>query len=189
MRTKTQYLKPALWLCLVAMVTFLLAQPGWSHGGQALSKETLKKLFPQADAFVTRPLSLSAQQRQRIESRLGGKLEGHDLKSKAYIASRGGRSLGVVWATDAHLKKGAVDVIVGVAMDGKVTGVVLDHSKVPGLNAAAYLDQYKKLTTSSAFQEGKDLKSLAGQEPSSKQVAAAVKKGAVIISESFLSKP
>lgn len=175
-----------LWLGLALML--LLVQPGWTHGGQALSKETLKKLFPQADNFVTKPLGLSAEQRKKIETRLGAKLEDHDLKAPAYIASSKGRSVGIVWATDAHLKRGNADVIVGVGLDGKVTGVVLDHSKVAGLDKPAYLDQYKKLTTKSAFQQGKDLQALAGQEPSSKMIAAAVKKAAVIIDETYLSK-
>ena len=169
----------------------LMAVPAWSHGSEGhggVEKAILKKLFPTADNFVTKPLEFSAEQRKAIEKRLGAKLEGHDLEAPAYVASLKGRSLGVVWATDAHLKKGAVDVIVGVDLAGKVTGVVLNHSKVPGLNMPAYLDQYKKLTTQSAFQEGKDLKPLAGQEVSSKVVAAAVRKGVAIINESFLAK-
>jgi hypothetical protein len=175
-----------LWLSLAVML--LLAQPGWTHGGQALSKETLKKLFPQADNFVTKPLGLSADQHKKIEARIGAKLEDHDLKAPAYIASSKGRSVGIVWATDAHLKKGNADVIVGVDLEGNVTGVVLDHSKVAGLDKPAYLDQYKKLTTKSSFQQGKDLKALAGQEPSSKLIAACAKKAAVIIDETYLSK-
>ena len=69
-----------------------------------------------------------------------------------------------------------------------MTGVVIDHSKVAGLDKPAYLDQYKKRTTKSAFQQGKDLKALAGQDPSSKIIAAAVKKAVVIIDETYLSK-
>lgn len=186
MKRTLSHLGLVLGLSLALML--LLVQPGWTHGGQALSKETLKKLFPQADNFVTKPLGLSADQRQKIEACLGAKLEDHNLKAPAYIASSKGRSVGIVWATDAHLKRGNADVIVGVGLDGKVSGVVLDHSKVSGLDKPAYLDQYKKLTTSSSFQEGKDLKPLAGQEPSSKLVAAAVRKSVAIIDESFLKK-
>ena len=187
--TTTRSRSYGLLVCLGLLV--LMASPGWSHGGEGhggLDKAILKKLFPTADKFVTKPLNLSSEQRKAIEKRLGAKLEGHDLEAPAYVASLKGRSLGVVWATDAHLKEGAVDVIVGVDLAGKVTGVVLNHSKVPGLNMPAYLDQYKKLTTQSSFQEGKDLKPLAGQEASSKVVAAAVRKGVAIINESFLNK-
>lgn len=185
MKPTKRYLGLALGLSFTLML--LLVQPGWTHGGQALSKETLKKVFPQADSFVTKPLGLTADQRKKIEARLGAKLEDHDLKAPAYIASSKGRSVGIVWATDAHLKRGNADVIVGVGLDGKVSGVALDHNKVQGLDKAAYLDQYRKLTTKSAFQHDKDLKALAGQEPSSKMVAAAVKKSVIIIDESFLA--
>ena len=44
--TKTYF---GLVLGLSFALMLLLVQPGWTHGGQALSKETLKKLFPQAD--------------------------------------------------------------------------------------------------------------------------------------------
>ena len=54
--TKTYF---GLVLGLSFALMLLLVQPGWTHGGQALSKETLKKLFPQADNFVTKPLGLS----------------------------------------------------------------------------------------------------------------------------------
>lgn len=175
-----------LWLGLALVL--LLSPAGWTHGGEPLPKEALKKLFPQADNFVTKPLGLKSEQRKKLEAKLGAKLEDHDLNAPAYIASSKGRSIGIVWATEAHLKKGLVDVIVGVDLKGKVTGVVLDHSNVPGLNMPAYLNQYKKLTTRSAFQEGKDLKPLSGQEASSKLVAAAARKGVAIINESFLSK-
>lgn len=186
MTLKARHRSWPLWLGLALMI--LLSPASWAHGGEPLSKEALKKLFPQADNFVTKPLSMKVEQRKKLEAKLGAKLEDHDLNAPAYIASSKGRSIGIVWATDAHLKKGLVDVIVGVDLNGKVTGVVLDHSNVPGLNMPAYLDQYKKLTTRSAFQEGKDLKALSGQEASSKLVAAAVKRSATIIDEIFLSK-
>lgn len=175
-----------LWLGLALVL--LLSLPGSTHSGEPLPKEALKKLFPQADNFVTKPLGMKVEQRKKLEAKLGVKLEDHDLNAPAYIASSKGRSIGIVWATDAHLKKGPVDVIIGVDLKGKLTGVVLDHSTVPGLNMPAYLDQYKKLTTRSAFQEGKDLKPLTGQEASSKLVAGAVRKGVAIMNESFLTK-
>ncbi len=186
MTLKAANRKWPLWFGLALVL--LLSTAGWAHGGEPLPKETLKKLFPQADNFVTKPLGMKVEQRKKLEAKLGAKLEDHDLNAPAYIASSKGRSIGIVWATDAHLTKGLVDVIIGVDLSGKVTGVVLDHSKVPGLNMPAYLDQYKKLTTKSSFQEGKDLKPLAGQEASSKLVATAVKRGVTIINESFLSK-
>ena len=175
----------SIWLLVCLML--LSVQPGWTHGdeGGGVPQATLKKLFPAADSFVTRPLNLKPEQRKRIETRLAEKLEDHDLKASAYVASSKGRSIGVAWSTDAHLKQGVVDVIVGLDLQGKVVGVALAHSPVPALGQSSYLNQYKQLTARSEFREGKDLKSLPGQ-PGSAVVAKAAKKAAVVIDENFL---
>lgn len=175
---------------LTLLTTLSVASaPLWAHtgeGSQGPSKAVLKRLFPSADSFVTKPVAVTPAQRQAIQSRLGTALEGHDLKTNAYIATAGGRSAGIVWVTDAHLKEGLVDVVVGIDMQGKLTGVALEHSPNPRLAQSGYLGQYKGLTVRSAFQEGKDLKPLSGQAPASKLIAQAVKKAATSIHVVFL---
>lgn len=175
---------------LTLLTTLSVASaPLWAHtgeGSQGPSKALMKRLFPAADSFVTKPVAVTPAQRKAIESRLGKTLEGHDLKTNAYIASSGGRSAGIIWVTDAHLQEGLVDVVVGVDTQGKLTGVALEHSPNPRLAQSGYLGQYKGLTVRSAFQEGKDLKPLTGQAPASKLVAQAVKKAATTIHVVFL---
>lgn len=150
-----------------------------------MAKASLKKLFPKADSFVTKPLNLSADQRHKIEARIGTTLEDHDLKAPAYIASLKGRSIGIVYATDAHLPQGAVDVIVGLDLKGNLTGVTVAHSPIAAIGQSSYLGQYSKLNSHSQFVEGKDLKAIPGQSASA-VVAKAAKKAAVIIDETFL---
>lgn len=164
----------------------MLTLPGWTHGEESgVAKTTLKKLFPKADSFVTRPLNLSAEQKRKIEARLGTPLEDHDLKAPAYVASLKGRSIGIVWATDAHLAKGAVDVIVGLDLKGNLTGVAVAHSPIAAIGQSSYLGQYSKLNSHSEFKEGKDLKAIPGQSASA-VVAKAAQKAAIIIDETFL---
>lgn len=160
--------------------------PGWTHGEESgVAKATLKKLFPGADSFVTKPLNLSAEQKRKIEARLGTKLEDHDLTAPAYVASTKGRSIGIVWATDAHLPQGAIDIIVGLDLKGNLTGVAVAHSPIAALGQSGYLSQYSKLNSHSQFKEGKDLKAIPGQSGSA-VVAKAAQKAAIIIEETFL---
>lgn len=167
------------------LLLLLLTAPAWAHGDEGVTQATLKKLFPAADSFVTKSLNLSPEVRKKIETRLGTKLEDHDLKTPAFVATAKGRSLGVAWATDAHLKEGDVDVIVGVDLSGKLTGLALAHSPVASLGQSSYLNQYKALTVRSNFAEGKELKPHKNGA-ASRLVAAAAKKAAVVIHESFL---
>lgn len=174
-----------IYLWLLAML-LVFSGATFPHGeGTGISRPTLKKLFPQADSFVTKPLSLSAEQRQKLETRLGSKLTANELKAPAYVASRQGRSIGVVWSAEGQLREGPVDVIVGLDLQGKVVGVALAHSPVARLGQSSYLKQYQNLTARSDFQEGKDLKALPGQ-PGSQVIAKTAKKAAIVIHQTFL---
>jgi hypothetical protein len=172
------FLRPLLLLLALASVA-------WSHtgDGQGPSKATLQRLFPRAQSFVTRPLTLTPEVQKRIAARLGQPLEEHDLKSSAYVPTYEGRSLGVVWVTDAHLKEGLADVLVGVDLSGKIVGVALEHSPVPLLAQSSYLKQFAGLAPSANFAQIKPVRS---NPAGSKLVSAAVRKGAIVIEEAFL---
>ncbi|MEW6280658.1 MAG: hypothetical protein AB1758_18680 [Candidatus Eremiobacterota bacterium] len=176
---------------MLALLFLLLALPALSHGPeghQGVPQELLKKLFPQADSFVTKTLELEGATRKSIESRLGARLEDHDLEAPAYVATVQGRSVGLAWMTDAHLKAGEVDVLVGLGLDGKVVGVVLDRSPIASLAQPSYLKQYQGLTAASAFTIGKDLTAVSGKEEASKRVAGAVRKGVVVLTVAVLKR-
>lgn len=170
---------------LIALVCLWLAAPGWPHGGEigGPSAAVLKRLFPAAESFVTRPLQLDAAAQKAVASRLGKPLEAHDLKSKAYIPVAKGQSLGVVWVTDAHLKEGLVDVVVGVDRQGTVVGVALQHSPVAALAQSAYLNQFKGQPISTRLKQDRPL---ASNPAASRLVAQAVFKCAVVIDEAYL---
>jgi hypothetical protein len=176
------YSRFLLWLLLA------LAAAAGAHTGDGSGPPTaaLKRLFPTAESFVTRPLNLSPEMQKRIATRLGGKLESHDLKSSAYVPTRNGQSLGVAWVTDAHLKEGLTDVVVGLDREGKVVGVALEHSPVALLAQSSYLKQYKNLSSRAPFRQGQDLKALKSNPVASALVASAVRKAAVVIDEAFL---
>lgn len=171
-------MKPVLIVALLA----LLAVPALAHTGEGgPPKKLLQKLFPKADAFVTRTIDWKAA-RASIERRLGAKLEDHDLEAPAYIATAKGQSVGVAWMTDAHLKGGEADVLVGLDLEGRIVGVALDHSPVPSLAQSSFLKQFQGMT---AFDK---VQAAPKQEEGSRLVAAAVKKGYYVLRAAVLKK-
>ena len=88
---------------MLAML-LLLALPALAHEGEGPPRALLQKIFPAADAFVTKKLDLTGDVRATIEKRLGAKLEDHDLDAPCYVATQKGRSIGAAWMTDVHLK-------------------------------------------------------------------------------------
>lgn len=136
---------------------------------------------------MTRDLKLGeASLRQRVEKRLGAKLEGHELKAKGYVATVSGRSIGVAWMTDLHLGSQFADVVVGVDLTGHVVGVVLDHSPIPALAQPAFLNQFRGKGPDSPMLVGGDLQPVRGQKTASQQLAQAVRKGVIVLNEALI---
>lgn len=158
-----------------------------AHEGEGTPTALLKKLFPKAEGFVVKDFKLAdAGVRSHVEKRLGAKLEAHDLTARGYVATVGGRSIGVAWNTDLHLGAKFADVLVGLDTQGQVVGVVLDHSPIPALAQPAYLAQYRGKTASSAFKIGQDLKAAPGQAGPSTQLARTVRKVVIVITEAVI---
>lgn len=174
---------------LMALMALLLGSAAWGHGpeehGASTPTALLKKVFPAASGFVQKDLHLGhdSSLRGHVEARLGAKLEGHDLEAPAWVATSGGRSAGVAWMTDVHLPSGNADVLVGVDLKGKIVGVALGHAPA-ALSGASFLKQFAGKTASSPLQVGQDLKAAPGQDQASKQVAAAVRKAVIVLTES-----
>ncbi len=171
-------------------LSLLLTLPSWSHGEHegGVNKALLKKLFPTATSFVTKPLKMEDVTRKAIETELGVKLEGHDLSSPAFVATVKGKSIGVAWATDVHFPKKAADVIVGTDLQGKLVGVVLDHSSISSLSQSSYLKQYQGKTSASKFKVGVDLEASEKHVKPSQDLADAVRRATVVLSRAILKQ-
>lgn len=171
-------------------LTLLLTLPSWSHGPDdgGINQAILKKIFPTATNFVTKPMKIEGAARQAIEKNLGAKLEGHDLNSPAFVAVAKGKSIGVAWATDVHFPKGSADVFVGANLQGKIVGVALDHSSIVSLAQPSYLKQYQGKTSSSKFKVGTDVQSVEKYAKPSQDLANAVRRATVVLSRTILAK-
>ncbi|GMU51879.1 MAG: hypothetical protein AMXMBFR33_10250 [Candidatus Xenobia bacterium] len=173
---------------LVTLIFSLLVGAALAGDPAQPTLEQMKKLYPAAASFVKKPLDLSGHTREHIEEALGFKLDGHDLKTPAYVV-RGadGRSLGAVWPTDVHLPEGKyADVLVGVDTKGAVVGVLVWGGPVPAIQEGAYLEQYKGKNADSPIRVGKDIKPAAGQKGPSADLADSVRRAVLVLSHGLL---
>lgn len=170
-------------LALMLILSLAVMAHETAEAPHGAPKALLQKALPSAQGFVPRQLALSPAARARVEKALKTKLEGHDLTASVYVGTRGGRSAGMAWMTDVHLSGGNADVVVGVDLQGRVTGVALGHSPTPALAQASFLAQFKGKTAASPLTVGRDLKAAPGQSAASQKLAAAVRKAVLILTE------
>lgn len=126
--------------------------------------------------------------RARVERRLAAKLEPQDLTAPGYVATVGGRSIGVAWMTDLPVGAKFADVVVGVDVQGKIVGVLVDHSPIPALAQPSFLAQFRGKGPDAAWTMGGDLRPAPGQAGASQRLAAAVRKGVIILNEALFSR-
>ncbi|MBI3940297.1 MAG: hypothetical protein HY315_05640 [Acidobacteria bacterium] len=170
----------AFWSCF-----FCVAAVGWAHEGE-LSKDILKKFFPEAENFVSRQKSLSSQAIQKVEQALGGKVQDVDKNLTVYVAiskdpqTSKTRSIGGVLMVDTNGTLGPIDLAVGYALDGTVKKVViLKNQDEKGLESAAFLKQLEGRGLSGGWDPQKDF-NLAGNPASAREVILAVRRGMLL---------
>ena len=157
-----------------------------AHEGKGPPTDLLKRVFPTAEGFVTKDLKLAAPElRSRVEARLGYKLTESDLKTKAYVATVRGRSIGAAWATELPLGTGFADVAVGLDLDGRVVGVAVDHSPIPALAQPGFLSQFQGQNGQTV---GQNLRPPAGQAAAGQKLASSVRTGVVVLTEALLNR-
>ncbi len=120
-------------LYVLSLMLFMMV-PALGHEG-TLSKETLKKFFPEAENFVSRKKSLTSQQLLQVEKASGDEVQAEDKDLTVFVAiakdPQTGKmqSVGAVLMVDATGAKGAVDMAVGFNLDGSVKKVLIMENK------------------------------------------------------------
>ena len=165
-----------LWLCCICVTA-----SGLAHGG--LSPDMLKKLFPEAENFVTRQKTLSAQAVAKVEQSSGAKVQELDKHLTAYVAlakdpqTSKSRSLGAVLMMDAKGTKGAIDLAVAYNLDGTVKKVLIVENKDDkSLESAAFLKQVEGKRPADNWDLQKDF-NLGTNPGSAREVILAVRRG------------
>lgn len=101
-----------------------------------------------------------------------------------FLARKDGRLISVAYGTSAQGYHGVIEVMVGISMEGTLTGVsIMTHTETPGLGArveeSEFTNQFKGLELSPKLQlsgEGGTIDSVSGASISSKGVITAVRR-------------
>jgi electron transport complex protein RnfG len=151
---------------------------------QADLEGALKELFPNADSFRPAAGVKSPDNTVTVED--------------AYEALQNGASVGAALRVSRASFGGPVKIMVGVSVDGAITGVkIMEHADTPGLGANAaspsyFVDRAKGLTfygqfagkkVSDPFVVKEDVAAITASTITSSAVSAAVKAAGLSVSE------
>ncbi|MBI2821966.1 MAG: hypothetical protein HYX74_07055 [Acidobacteria bacterium] len=163
-------------LCLLCVTSSI-----WAHGG--LTPDALKKLFPEAENFVSRQKVLSAQAITKVEQSSGSKIHDVDKNLTVYVAlgkdpqTKKTRSIGAVLMVDAKGARGMIDLAVAYGLDGTVKRVlVMKNADDKTLESETFLKQFEGKKPSDRWDLQKDF-NLAGNPASAREVIQAVRRG------------
>ncbi|MDA2934500.1 hypothetical protein MYX82_09165 [Acidobacteria bacterium AH-259-D05] len=167
-------------LFLLWMSLFLVV-PAFGH--DAISKETLKELFPEAENFVNRRKALSAEQIRKVEQSAGEKLQEIDKNLTVFVAvakdpeTNKMKSIGAVLMVDAKGSTGVIDLAVAYDLDGSVKKVLVTENKDDvKLESEAFLGQLKGKSPSDRWDLDKDFQLVANAD-SARALIRAVRRG------------
>ncbi len=108
--------------------------------------------------------------------------KGNPVEKNVYLAKKGGTLVAVAYAASGSGYGGEIDVMVGISMDGRLTGIsVMTHAETPGLGAriteTAFSDQFRGSDIAAGVQlssQGGAIDGISGASFSSKGVITAV---------------
>ena len=158
------------------------AAPASAFAVDYLSAEQAAKLmFPDADAFEARDVSLDAATLQQLAT------QGVDTRSARWpvrVAKQGGNTLGYV-VTDAVIGKvELIDYAVGIALDGSVKQIeILSYRESHGFEVRlpAWRKQFIGKGAGSAIQVGEDIANISGATLSCTHVTDGVRRIVAVV--------
>ena len=167
---------------LAATALSAAAVPASAFAVDYLSAEQAAKvIFPDADAFESRTVALSAAQLQQLDA------QGVRARSAAWpvrVAKRGGEALGYV-VTDAVVGKvELIDYAVGIALDGTVKQVeILSYRESHGfeIRLAAWRKQFVGKGSAAAIKVGNDIANISGATLSCNHVTDGVRRIVAVV--------
>ncbi|HZZ85660.1 MAG TPA: FMN-binding protein [Anaeromyxobacteraceae bacterium] len=138
-------------------------------------------IFPDADAFEARELSLDSAQQRALEAKLGGAVR---ARWPARLARRGGRLLGVLLVDEVIGKFERITFATGVDAAGAVRQVeILVYRESHGheVRLPAWRKQFVGKTAASPLQVGEDIANISGATLSCRHVAQGVRRDLAVV--------
>jgi Na+-translocating ferredoxin:NAD+ oxidoreductase RnfG subunit len=164
-------------LVLAASALAVAAVPTSAFAIDYLSAEQAEKsIFPDADAFETRSVTLDAAQLQQLDAR------GVRARSASWpirVARRGGATLGFVVIDAVVGKTELIGYAVGIALDGTVQQIeILSYRESHGyeVRLPAWRRQFVGKGRASALRVGEDIANISGATLSCTHVTDGVRR-------------
>ncbi len=148
-------------------------------------ERTMQKIFPQARDYETVERKIPSEKLRLIEGRLGKSLDPGEREDWVFYRIRGkvGETLGYVLTDAEKGEYGAIEVVMGITPEGKVTGVYIQRARERDqeFKSRGFLDQFSGKTKEDPLRIGRDIK--AGNSLPAEQVSFAAKKMLVMYDE------
>ena len=169
-------------LVLATSVLAAAAVPATAFAVEYLSSEQAAKLmFPEADAFESRSLTLDAAQLQQLDA---SGVRARSANWSVQVARRGGTTLGFV-VTDAVIGKvELINYAVGIALDGSVRQVeILAYRESHGfeIRLPAWRRQFVGKSATAALHVGDDISNISGATLSCTHVTDGVRRIVAVV--------
>ena len=162
---------------LAATALAAAAAPTSAFAVDYLSAEQAAKLmFPDADGFEARSVTLDAAQLQQLDAQ---GVRGRSAAWPVRLAKRGGTTLGFVVTDDVIGKFELISYAVGVALDGTVKQVeILSYRESHGFEVRlpAWRRQFVGKGSNSALRVGEDIANISGATLSCTHVTDGVRR-------------
>lgn len=161
----------------------LMIHPSPSHAVVYLTpEEALQNLIPQAEGFKKETLTLTAEQKKRVETLLNKK-----LRKKTYpfwVGEKSGRPVGYAVQLNVIGKERPITFMVAISPEGKVQGVeilVYRESQGMEIRSKRFRGQFTGKTLEVPLKLGRDIDSISGASLSSRSTVYAVKKALALV--------
>ncbi|MHB1173562.1 MAG: FMN-binding protein [Sulfuriferula sp.] len=165
------------WLMIPALILPAAASAP-AFAVQYLSVEQAQKvLFPGADQFEARPVTLSAAQRSAVESASGVRVR--SVEVNAWHAKQGGKATGWFMLDEVYGKHEFITYAVAVGLDGAVKGVeILDYRETHGgeVKNPKWRAQFTGKKADDTLKLDEDIKNISGATLSCKHLTDGVKR-------------
>ena len=162
---------------IVLAVSALAAAPASAFAVDYLTAEQAGKLmFPDADHFTSRELTLDAAQMQKLDA---AGVRARSARWPVKVAQRGETTLGYVVVDEVIGKFELITYAVGITLDGAVKQVeVLSYRESHGheIRLPAWRKQFVGKTVASPLKLGDDINNISGATLSCSHVTEGVKR-------------
>ena len=168
-------------IALAAASAFVLAPTSAFAVDYLSADQAAKLMFPDADRFESREVTLDAAQLQKLSTQ---GVQARSARWPVRVAHRGSATLGYVVIDEVVGKFELISYAVGIAADGAVKQVeILSYRESHGheIRLPAWRRQFVGKTAASQIQVGEDIANISGATLSCKHVTDGVKRIVAVV--------